>query len=307
MHVVNDPKLPSNDAIHADEDQVTAGARSSNSALVILGMWALQFAYFTVDRTVRSPGFNDFDTLVARLIVTASGAMLSFGVLAALRRSASWPFLTRAALAIVLAAIGAAVQSIFNVVVFRTVMGPGEGASYDPAVIVLLLPQLAYFFLGVHLVVALVLLSIAYGEDIIRREREISLLSGKVEDLVALGAGEDTPHLWVRNSREKVRLDIESIDWVAAEGEYVRLHARERSFLERTAISQLADRLAPFGFVRIHRSTVVNTAQVQSLSRTASGAVQVRLVDGTELRVGKSFQPTVREALGARVLSSPAA
>ncbi len=298
MHVMNDPKLPANDPVHDPHHASIARGRWSRSTVVILVLWALQFAYFTVDRMVRSPGFNDIDAFVARLIVTLSGAMLSFAVLAVLRRTAGWPFLSRAALAILLAMLGTVVQSVFNLIVFRTAMGPGEGATYDPAAILMLLPQLAYFFLGVHLVVALVLLSITYGEEIVRREREISLLSAKVDTLKALGAGEDTPHLWVRSGREKVRLDIECIDWIAAEGEYARLHGRDRSFLERTAISQLAEQLAPFGFVRIHRSTVVNLAQVQSLSRIPSGALQVRLADGTLLRVGKSFQAAVREVLG---------
>jgi len=299
MHVVNDPKSSANGAIHTAAER-TARIRSSKSAFVILAMWALQFVYFTVDREVRSPGFTGTDSLVARLIVSASGAILSFGVLAVLRRSAGWPFLGRAVLAVVLATLGAILQSIFNVLVFRAVKGPAEGASFDPAVIAMLLPQLAYLFLGIHLVVVLVLLSIAYGEDIVWRERQISVLSDKVDSLTALGAGEGSPHLWVRSDREKVRLDVESIDWISAEGEYARLHAGDRSFLERKTISQLAERLAPFGFVRIHRSAIANLAQVESLSRTKSGGLQVRLADGTELRVGKSFQPAVREALRAR-------
>jgi DNA-binding LytR/AlgR family response regulator len=105
---------------------------------------------------------------------------------------------------------------------------------------------------------------------------------------------DEEPHLWLRKGATRVRVDLEQIDWVSAEGECVRFHSGDESFLERQPIGEVARRLAPQGFVRIHRSAVVNRARVDALERTRWGSLQLRLRNGAELRVSRSFQPAVR-------------
>jgi DNA-binding LytR/AlgR family response regulator len=107
----------------------------------------------------------------------------------------------------------------------------------------------------------------------------------------------DEPHLWVRKGPARVRLDLSKIDWISAEGECVRFHCGEESFLERQAMSAVERKLAPFGFVRIHRSAIVNRDRIEALERTRWGSLQLRLRDGAELRVSKSFQPAVRAVI----------
>lgn len=105
----------------------------------------------------------------------------------------------------------------------------------------------------------------------------------------------EEPHLWLRKGSQLMRLDVSKIDWIAAEGECVRIHSGEESHLERLSISAVAQRLSEFGFMRIHRSAVVNAATIESMTRTRWGALKVRLRTGTELRVSKSYEPLVRE------------
>ncbi|MDQ3481791.1 MAG: LytTR family DNA-binding domain-containing protein [Pseudomonadota bacterium] len=104
----------------------------------------------------------------------------------------------------------------------------------------------------------------------------------------------DEPHLWLRKGSELMRLDVSKIDWIAAEGECVRIHCGEESHLERLSISAVAQRLSELGFMRIHRSAVVNADRIESMTRTRWGALKVRLATGIELRVSKSFEPLVR-------------
>src|SRR5919112_753842 len=58
-----------------------------------------------------------------------------------------------------------------------------------------------------------------------------------------------------------VRTD--EIDWVEAEGKYVRLHVGRQSYLLRAGISELELQLEPKKFLRIHRSTVVNVERIK--------------------------------------------
>ncbi len=114
-----------------------------------------------------------------------------------------------------------------------------------------------------------------------------------LKDLHAQRDGES--HLWLRKGSELKRVDVSTIEWISAEGEYVRFHCGDESYLERLSISAAARRFSSLGFVRIHRSAVVNADRIESVARTRWGSLQVRLQTGTELRVSKSFQSAVRK------------
>lgn len=128
--------------------------------------------------------------------------------------------------------------------------------------------------------------------------RRLAEVAEQLNALKAIhGKAADEPHLWVRKGSTRVRLDLSKIDRVSAEGECVRFHCGEESFLERRSMSALERQLAPLGFVRIHRSAIVNPDRVEALERTRWGSLQLRLRDGAELRVSKSFEPAVRALL----------
>lgn len=114
----------------------------------------------------------------------------------------------------------------------------------------------------------------------------------------------EVPHLWLRKGSQLLRVEVPTIDWIAAEGECVRFHCGPASYLDRQSISGVERKLASFGFVRIHRSKIVNVNSIQSLSRSRWGAIQLRLNDGSELRVSKTFQSTVNQLVG-RSAGSP--
>lgn len=131
-------------------------------------------------------------------------------------------------------------------------------------------------------------------------------LAEVAEQLNALKAAHakaaDEPHLWVRRGPSRIRLDVSKIDWISAEGECVRFHCGEESFLERQAMSAVEQRLAAFGFVRIHRSAIVNPDRIERLVRTKWGSLQLHLRDGSEVRVSKSFQPAARRIVEGRAV-----
>ena len=129
--------------------------------------------------------------------------------------------------------------------------------------------------------------------------RRLAELSAQLDGLRRLH-GDEPPggHLWLQRQSETVRVGIDAIDWVAAESDYVRIHAGAESYLERGAIGAFADRLAPHGFVRVHRSAIVNPASVVAVERSRWGALTLRLRTGTSLRVGKSHRAAARALIG---------
>lgn len=298
--VVNDQDLPVNvSQAGRGEEKAVEGERPrlrlpDRPTLVVLLLWAVQFAAFSIDRMIRYPELEGFDTLSARLIVTAAGAFLSLAILSALRKSAGRSFLVRALIAFFLALVAAAIHSLVNVFAFLLILGPtgAEPLSQDLA---LSLPPLIFFFSWVHLAIAVVLLSLTYGQEVVQKERRLVEVSTQLESLKQIRPEDDQPHLWVRDGPRKVRVNIADIEWIGAEGEYVRLHSGDRSWLERRSMAELERQLAPFGLVRVHRSAIVPSQRIESLGRTPSGSLYVDLDTGRRVRVGKAFQQSVRD------------
>ncbi len=100
-------------------------------------------------------------------------------------------------------------------------------------------------------------------------------------------------------ARDRVLLvELAEVDWIEAEGNYVRLHAGSAAYLVRWKIGSLEERLDPRRFARIHRSTVVNLERVQELRPWFAGDLLVVLKDGTELKLSRGYRPKLEERLG---------
>jgi len=98
--------------------------------------------------------------------------------------------------------------------------------------------------------------------------------------------------------RGRIRLIATAdIDWIAAEGNYVRIHAGGREHELRETLVQLEAKLDPAHFLRIHRSTIVNVHRITEIQPWFRGHHRVVLVDGTELRMSR-YQRDVAKRLG---------
>jgi hypothetical protein len=80
------------------------------------------------------------------------------------------------------------------------------------------------------------------------------------------------------------------IDWVQAAGNYVELRAGGRTIVHRASISATERDLAPHGFVRIHRSTLVRRDRI-----TKVRPEDVILDDGTHLKIGKRYRAALQD------------
>ena len=104
--------------------------------------------------------------------------------------------------------------------------------------------------------------------------------------------------LWAPRGHAMVRLGVETLDLLEAERDYVRLHARGQAYLLRETLRNLELRLDPERFVRLHRSTIVPISRISALQRRKSGGWTVELSTGGTVRVGRSFQSSVRRIRG---------
>jgi two-component system LytT family response regulator len=102
----------------------------------------------------------------------------------------------------------------------------------------------------------------------------------------------------VRSRGRVVFVRHADIDWVEAEGDYVRLHAGPKSWLIRNTLSTVARDLGTRRFLRIHRSSIVNIDRVTELRSFENGDYAVLLRDGTELRLSRTYPEALARLTG---------
>jgi two-component system, LytTR family, response regulator len=90
---------------------------------------------------------------------------------------------------------------------------------------------------------------------------------------------------------------VDEIDWVEAEGNYVRLHVGAHSHLLRETMKGMEAALDPERFIRIHRSTIVNTERIKELQPLFHGEYAVLLQDGTRLVASRGPENRLRRML----------
>uniref|UniRef100_UPI0040491AD8 LytR/AlgR family response regulator transcription factor n=1 Tax=Cephaloticoccus sp. TaxID=1985742 RepID=UPI0040491AD8 len=106
-------------------------------------------------------------------------------------------------------------------------------------------------------------------------------------------AAESHERILIKSSGDIYFLKAEEIDWIEAEGDYMKFHAAGRSHLMRETMARLEARLDPKRFMRIHRSTIVNIDRLRKLSPSFAGEYAVVLQDGTKLKLSRGYHDRI--------------
>lgn len=139
------------------------------------------------------------------------------------------------------------------------------------------------------------------------RSSEALALSQRLSALLADGFGMEA---LIAPPKKPLRLAIGStggglifgadeIEWIEADDYYVAVHARGKRHLVRESLASLQRRLDPGQFVRVHRSAIVNLAQVRGIVPGPGGEACVALRDGTQLPLSRRRREQVIEAIHA--------
>jgi two-component system, LytTR family, response regulator len=128
----------------------------------------------------------------------------------------------------------------------------------------------------------------------IRAERQMPT------DDVSLGGRLDRFMVKRRDRTQFVRAS--DVDWLEADGNYVRLHVGTAHHLVRATIANCEDRLDPKMFVRTHRRFIVNIERIKEVQPWFGGDYVIVLQSGHKLRLSRSF----RERFQARMVGGQA-
>jgi len=114
-----------------------------------------------------------------------------------------------------------------------------------------------------------------------------AVASGERTEAEAVGI---TERFVIKTGGRITFVEADAIDWVEAAGDYVRLHTSEKVHLLRETMGGMEERLDPDRFLRIHRSTIINTERLTELRPYGNSEYIVVLDDGTELKLSRTYR-----------------
>jgi DNA-binding LytR/AlgR family response regulator len=107
------------------------------------------------------------------------------------------------------------------------------------------------------------------------------------------GANEDA-RIAIKAKGRVIFVDSIEIIAVKAEGNYLALVHKSGCYLVRELMATAEQKLTPLGFVRIHRSILVNATLVTDLRRNSTGTYMLRTSDGREHPVGRTYKDNLK-------------
>lgn len=93
-------------------------------------------------------------------------------------------------------------------------------------------------------------------------------------------------------------LKKKEVQYVEASGYYIEVYTTQKKYLIRESLGTILDKLGNTHFVRIHRSTIINTNFLREINSIGFGDVEVRMKDEKVFRVSKSYKEQLYKKMG---------
>lgn len=123
------------------------------------------------------------------------------------------------------------------------------------------------------------------------------LQAPEVANLHARLHPEAPPRLVARQQGALRLFDPRHVTRLYASDKYTLLQVKGEDLVLDDSLNSLEERLAPHGFVRVHRGELINLAAVRALHE-ASGSIEVELTDGQRARVSRRMVAQLKRRLG---------
>jgi DNA-binding LytR/AlgR family response regulator len=98
----------------------------------------------------------------------------------------------------------------------------------------------------------------------------------------------------IKVKRKILFINLSDVVAVQAKGNYVSLEREGSSYLLHETISAVAEKLEPRGFIRIHRSILVNASFVEEISPYSTGEYGLRVKGGKEYTVTRTYKKNLK-------------
>jgi DNA-binding LytR/AlgR family response regulator len=104
---------------------------------------------------------------------------------------------------------------------------------------------------------------------------------------------EYTTHIEVDTRGVKLSLALAQIECILASGDYVELVTTDHTYLKKETISALEQQLNPACFLRVHRSAIINTQCISTITRAPGATYKITLECGQEVTSSRSYRAII--------------
>ncbi len=101
----------------------------------------------------------------------------------------------------------------------------------------------------------------------------------------------------IKSSGKISFINVDEIDYIEAEGNYLALHTANSKNLYRDTITNISEKLNPEIFIRIHRSYILKIENIKEMQTHFNGEYIITLKDNTKLKSGRSYKAEVEKLL----------
>ncbi len=92
-------------------------------------------------------------------------------------------------------------------------------------------------------------------------------------------------------------VNVEELDRVTSEGNYIKLHANGKAYLLRETMKAMEQKLDPKVFVRIRRSAIIRIDQIKELHPLFNGEFEIVLKGDTKITSSRRYRKNLDEIL----------
>jgi hypothetical protein len=105
--------------------------------------------------------------------------------------------------------------------------------------------------------------------------------------------------LTVKQNGRIMLVDVSDIDAITSEGNYVKLHTKNKSYLLRETMNAMEQKLDHGVFVRLRRSTIVRIEQIAEFHPLFNGEFEVLLKTGAKYTSSRRYRKNLESILKA--------
>ena len=113
----------------------------------------------------------------------------------------------------------------------------------------------------------------------------------------AYGIEGGRPTFEIKQGGRVLRVSVDDIYYIKAEGNYVALHTNQKRYMYRLTMNAISQKLNQKVFLRIHRSFLLNTKYILRHRYLHNNEFEFQLKNGEQLLSSKSYKEKIQAFL----------
>ncbi|MGJ8658068.1 MAG: LytR/AlgR family response regulator transcription factor [Akkermansiaceae bacterium] len=115
-------------------------------------------------------------------------------------------------------------------------------------------------------------------------------LEGLVRQLSMRRGSKRLQRLSIKDGGKLFFVEMDSILWVDASGNYIEVHTKDREYLVRETLSSVEGKLSGDDFYRVSRFAIVNVNMMKEVSSNDKGEIYIEMVSGTKIKTTRTMK-----------------